>query len=192
MPTRREVDLLAGSQRRRDVDCGPIAAIDAFDEQLRGDTIVGDWTPDRSSPPWSMSCCRATSPWSREIEGEVDHLDDLALRGQDSDRFLPRGATFGGGSPTCAAAAAPVREAFSPLVRPDFTLDERIEVPWLHLLDRLERLIDGTENARELLVGLFDVYLGGVAQRANDVMKALIAPSAVLLLSVVSGLVSWA
>ena len=83
------------------------------------------------------------------------------------------------------SAAAPHREAFAPLVRPDFTLDERIGAPWPHLLDRLERLIDSIENARDLLVGSFDIYLGGAAQRANDVMKALTVLSAVLLPSVV-------
>jgi magnesium transporter len=52
-------------------------------------------------------------------------------------------------------------------------------------VDRLERVMDAVENARELLVGSFDLYLGRAAHKSNEVMKALTVLSAVLLPSVV-------
>jgi Mg2+ and Co2+ transporter CorA len=41
------------------------------------------------------------------------------------------------------------------------------------------------ENARELLIGTFDVYMASSAQRTNEVMKALTILSAILLPAVV-------
>jgi magnesium transporter len=52
-------------------------------------------------------------------------------------------------------------------------------------VERLERAIDAAENARELLVGSFDIYLGRAAQRSNDVMKTLTLVSAIALPAIV-------
>ena len=56
---------------------------------------------------------------------------------------------------------------------------------WPGIVDRLERAIDAVENARELLVGSFDIYLGRSAQRSNDVMKVLTLVSAIALPAIV-------
>ena len=185
VPTRREVDLLAGHNVVVTVHDGPVAAIEAFDEQLRGDTIVGELDSGSFLAALVDAVLSRYFTLLEEIEREVDHLDDLALRGPASERFLQEVIRLRRRIAHLRRAAAPHREAFSPLVRPDFTLDERIGKPWPHLLDRLERLIDSIDNARELLVGSFDIYLGVAAHRANDVMKALTVLSAVLLPSVV-------
>lgn len=184
-PVRREVDLLAGHNVVVTVHDGPVAAIAAFDEQLSGDTIVGELDSGSFVAALVDAVLSSYFTLVEEIEREIDHLDDLALRGHEDDRFLNEVIRLRRRIAHLRRAAAPHREAFSPLVRPDFTLDERIGKPWPHLLDRLERLIDSLENARELLVGSFDIYLGGAANRSNDVMKALTVLSAVLLPSVV-------
>ena len=49
------------------------------------------------------------------------------------------------------------------------------------LHDRLERAIEAAENARELLVDSFTIHTTKVAQRTNDVMKALTVISIILL-----------
>ena len=79
----------------------------------------------------------------------------------------------------------PNREALAPLGRPDFELRPELGSVWPGLLERLERAIDAIENARELLVGSFDLYLGRASQRTNDVMKALTLVSSILLPGVV-------
>jgi Mg2+ and Co2+ transporter CorA len=56
---------------------------------------------------------------------------------------------------------------------------------WPGTVDRLERAIDAVENARELLVGSFDIYLGRATQRSNDVMKILTLVSAIALPAIV-------
>src|SRR4029077_20937615 len=82
-------------------------------------------------------------------------------------------------------ALAPNREALLPLSRPDFELHEELGVIWPGVGQRLERAIDGVENARELLVGSFDLYLGRASQRTNEVMKVLTLVSSIALPAVV-------
>ena len=82
-------------------------------------------------------------------------------------------------------ALAPNREALLPLERPDVALTSELGAVWPGITQRLERAIDGVENARELLVGSFDLYLGRSSQRTNDVMKVLTLVSAIALPAVV-------
>ena len=75
---------------------------------------------------------------------------------------------------------------FAALLRP--VEDEELSPigwPWPGLPDRLERALDATEQAREQLLGSFDLVMTRVGQRTNDVMRVLTVVSAVLLPSVV-------
>jgi Mg2+ and Co2+ transporter CorA len=64
-------------------------------------------------------------------------------------------------------------------------VEETVGQPWPGLLDRLEGAIAAIDGLRDGLLGTYDIHMGRVAQRANDVMKILTLLSAVLLPSVV-------
>lgn len=178
---RREVDLLAGPNVLVTVHDGPVAALDDFSDLIRGDTLLGELDSGSFVAALVDSVLSTYFARVEEIEREIDRLDELALGGRDSERFLVEVLRLRRRIALLRRTLAPHREAFAPLGRSDFELDERLSRPWPRLLDRLERAIDAVENARELLVGTFDIYLGGAAQRTNDVMKALTILSAVLL-----------
>jgi magnesium/cobalt transport protein CorA len=182
---RKEVGLLAGPNIVVTLHDGPVSAIADFDDLIKGDTLLGEL--DSASFVAALVDSVLSSYFARieEVEQAIDRLDDLALRGHDSDRFMVEVLQLRRQIAVMRRTIAPHREAFAPLARADFGLDERISKRWPPLIDRLERVIDSIENARELLVGSFDIYLGGAAQRTNDVMKALTVLSAVLLPAVV-------
>jgi magnesium transporter len=78
-------------------------------------------------------------------------------------------------------------EVAAELSRPDF-LPESAR----HGLDalvavgkRLARAADAVSNAREMLIGTFDVHMTRTAQRTNDTMRVLTLASVILLPSVV-------
>ena len=50
---------------------------------------------------------------------------------------------------------------------------------------RLERALEAITNARDMLIGTFDVHMTRTAQRTNDVMRVLTLASVMLLPSVV-------
>src|SRR6185503_10506252 len=47
--------------------------------------------------------------------------------------------------------------------------------------ERFDRAVDAIENARDQVVGAFDIHLARTAQRTNDIVKILTIVSAVLL-----------
>ena len=67
--------------------------------------------------------------------------------------------------------------------RPDFISDiEPREAEALAaLIHRLERATEAVANAREMLIGTFDVHMTRTAQRANDTMRLLTWVSVTLL-----------
>jgi Mg2+ and Co2+ transporter CorA len=80
---------------------------------------------------------------------------------------------------------APHREALSSLALPEMDLEQTVGRPWPGLVDRLEAAMSAVEGLREGLIGTFDIHMGRVSQRANDVMRTLTLLSAVLLPAVV-------
>ncbi len=119
------------------------------------------------------------------LEQEVDRLDEIALRGDPHDDVLESIVQLRRRIADLRRALAPHREAFAPLGRPDLELPEGIGTPWPALLDRLERGLDAVERTRDALIGTYDIHMGRVAQRANEVMKTLTIVSAVLLPAIV-------
>ena len=129
------------------------------------------------------------STYLREVEAierEIDRLDEVALRRPGShDAFLDRVVRSGGGSPSSAAAVAPNRDAIGPLLRPDFEAHGDVVAAVAGHPRPTRARLGAVENARELLVGSVDIYLGRSAQRSNDVMKTLTVVSSITLPAVV-------
>ena len=119
------------------------------------------------------------------IEREIDDLDELAVR-RRGGRLVPR-RDRPDPAPDRPTAPGPRAEPRGPApARAAGLRAPPISAPsGPASLQRLERAIDGVENARELLVGSFDLYLGRASQRTNDVMKVLTLVSSIALPAVV-------
>jgi Mg2+ and Co2+ transporter CorA len=119
------------------------------------------------------------------LEGEIDRLDEAALR---SDRdLLGRLVRMRGRIASLRRVLTPQRDVYAELARPDF-LPERhgtAATEIAALLDRHQRALEACANAREMLIGTFDVHMTRTAQRTNDVMRVLTLASVVLLPAVV-------
>jgi magnesium transporter len=182
---RRELDLFARRLVVVTVHDGPVAALEEFQDQLRGDTLIGKL--DAGSFLAALVDTMLTTYFEpvEAIEQDIDELDEVAFRGPDNDSFLVAVLRLRRRVAFLRRTIAPHREALAPLGRTDVALDEVLGQPQPQLAERLERVIEAVENARDLLVGSFDIYLGRAAQRTNEVMKVLTVLSAVLLPSVV-------
>lgn len=122
---------------------------------------------------------------AEQLELEVEKLDDAALRTERDlvDRLVAMRRRIA----HVRRMLTPHREVYSELRRPDFLpqLDERESLALADAGQRLERALDAIANAREMLIGTFDVHMTRTAQRTNDVMKVLTLASVILLPSVV-------
>jgi Mg2+ and Co2+ transporter CorA len=163
---------------------GHVTAFDQFLDHIRGDTALGALNAADFLTVLVDSVLAVYLELVEGIERRIDALDEVALRPGQADTFLREVVVLRRRVAILRRGLAPHRWAFAPLARPDFEL-EGLGKPWPGIMDRLEKAVDTVENARDLLIGAFDVYMASSAQRTNDVMKALTILSAILLPAVV-------
>jgi Mg2+ and Co2+ transporter CorA len=183
---RHELDIVVGVNHVITVHDEPLAALDDFRTEIDHEELVGKL--DAASFTGGLIDSVFTSYFRQieAIERDIDALDEVAIRADaGADRFLPTVVRLRRRIARLRRAIAPNRDALLPLERPDYELREDLGAIWPGTVQRLERAIDGLENARELLVGSFDLYLGRASQRTNDVMKALTLISAIALPGIV-------
>ena len=183
---RRGLDVVVGRNLVITVHEGGLAAIRDFDEQVRGERDLGLLDAGAFMAGLLDAVLATYLGEVEDIEREIEKLDQVALRQSAShDDFLDRVVQLRRRIALLRRWVAPNRDAIAPLIRPDFELHGDIVRSWPGMLDRLEHVIAAVENARELLVGSLDIYLGRSAQRSNDVMKTLTIVSSIALPAVV-------
>jgi magnesium transporter len=182
---RREIDIVIGVNHVITVHDGPLPAVDAFRRQIDNEGRLGNLDAASFTAGLIDAIFAAFFRQIEAIERDIDDLDELAVRASGSHRYLDTVVILRRRIARLRRALAPNREALSPLERPDFELRTDLGKVWPGTIQRLERAIDGIENARELLVGSFDLYLGRSSQRTNDVMKVLTLISAIALPGIV-------
>jgi Mg2+ and Co2+ transporter CorA len=184
---RREIDLLAAPNVVVTIHDGPIAAFDRFAEGLTGETRLGALDAGDLLSALVDELLGGYFRVTESIERAIDELDQLALRSRRGDDVLGRIVAVRRRISLVRRTLAPHREALAALARPEMRVEELIGQPWAGLPDRLERALDAVEMLRESLLGTYDIHMGRVAQRANDVMRILTLLSAILLPAVVLG-----
>jgi len=182
---RREVDILVGANHVVTVHDGALGPFEDFRTEVRHEPDLGRLDAVAFAAGLLDSILTAYFRQIESIEREIDALDEIAVRRRADGSFLDAMLVIRRRIARLRRALAPNREALLPLERPDFELRSDLGTLWPGLLQRLERAIDGIENARELLVGSFDLYLGQASQRTNDVMKVLTLVSSIALPAVV-------
>ena len=122
---------------------------------------------------------------AEHLERTVDRLDEQAL---STDRdLLGRLVAMRKRVARARRIAALHTDVYAEIARPDFMprLDEADRAMLALALERLEKAIAAIANARELLIGTFDVHMTRTAQRTNDIMRVLTWTSVILLPAVV-------
>jgi Mg2+ and Co2+ transporter CorA len=173
-------DIVAARNRVLTVHDGAVAAFEEFDEGTHGDTMLGKLEAAAFASALLDTVLNGFLRIVEDVERRVDALDEQALSSGDPEIFLEEVVKLRRRVASLRRALAPLRVALAPLARPDLDIPGLGE-PWPGLMDRLERVIDTVENARELLIGSFDVFMARHAERTNDIMKALTILNAVLL-----------
>jgi magnesium transporter len=184
-PVPEALDLVAGPEWVVTVHDGSLPATDRLMDGLKGETRLGALEAADFLAAIVDAVITGYHRTTEAFEREIDRLDEVALRGRPSDDVLGRLVDLRRRFGAVRQSLAPQREAFAPLGRPDMALHDELGKPWPELLGRLERALDSVERLRDALLGTYDIYMGRLAQRSNDVMKVLTILSAVLLPSVV-------
>jgi Mg2+ and Co2+ transporter CorA len=182
---RREIDILAGRNIVLTVHGGPVAALERFTDGIDGETLLGVLTAGDLVSALVDEVLVGYFLLVEQIEREIDELDQRALHGRHGDDVLAAIVALRRRIGLVRRTLAPHRDAFSTLALPEIGIEETIGKPWPGLVDRLEAAMAAVEALRDGLLGTFDIHMGRVSQRANDVMRILTLLSAVLLPAVV-------
>ena len=182
---RREIDLLAGRNVVLTVHEGPVEALNRFRAEIDGETRLGGLSAGDLISSLVDEVLVGYFLLVEGIEREIDDLDQRALHGRSGDDVLAAIVALRRRIGLVRRTLAPHRDAFSSLGLPQLGIEDTIGKPWPGLVDRLEAAMAAVEGLRDGLLGTFDIYMGRVSQRANDVMRILTLLSAVLLPAVV-------
>jgi Mg2+ and Co2+ transporter CorA len=163
--------------------------IEQFLQPLKGETGLGHLDGPRFLAillDWLLHSYFARL---EDLANEIDVLDESLLRTDDvhEERLLDRLVLLRRTIGTLRRALLPHRAVFATLAQPEFDQVSESDSArrFRGLSERLERAVDEAENAREMVIGTFQVYATRTAQRTNDVVQILTVLSAVLLPAVV-------
>jgi magnesium transporter len=182
---RREIDLIAGKNVVVSLHAGESQTFERFLAGLEGETRIGVLT---AGDLLSSLVDEVIDGYLLVVElmgREIDELDQRALHARRGDDVLTRVVALRRRIGLVRRTLAPHRHALSTLGLPEMSVAVNVGPPWPGLVDRLESALDAIEGLRESLLGTFDIYMGRVSQRANDVMRTLTLLSAILLPAVV-------
>lgn len=182
---RREIDLLAAPNIVLTVHDGHVAALQRFRDGLEGETRLGLLTAGDLLSSLVDEVFVGYFLLAELIEREIDELDQRALQGRHGDDILAAIVALRRRIGLVRRTLAPHRDALSTLGLPEMNVEKTVGRPWPGLVDRLEAAMSAIEGLREGLIGTFDIHIGRVSNRANDVMRILTLLSAVLLPAVV-------
>ena len=149
--------------------------LDSFDRRVKGDSDLG--ALDAPAFLAALLDWHVTSYFRivEEFENAVDKLDRQAMRPRGSRDLLSELAKMRQRVAFVRRVLTPHREVYAALTRPDFQVvaDSTSAQQFRILAGRLDRAIESVENARESLVGSFDMFTTQTTLRTNDVMKVL-------------------
>jgi magnesium transporter len=186
-----ELDFIVGKNYVLTAHRDPVTFLQNFSDQVKGDSQLGKL--DTAALLSALLDWHITDYFRaiEKFEAEVDTLEAMALRFRSERSMLAQLVAQRRRASQIRRALAPHREVFAALTRPDFQISGGTPTinAFRTLNDRLERALETVDNARDLIVGTFDIFTTQTTQRTNHTIKLLTLVSVVLMpASVITGL----
>lgn len=169
---------------------GPVQFLEQLRGRERADTRLGTLSAESFTASllgWLVdSYLHAVS----DFEAAVDRLEVSVLSARAPRESLQDLAELRRGASRLRRMLAPHRHVFGAMARPDFRPDDAgiADKHFRALEQRFERAMDAVENARDLVVGSFELFATRSSERTNDTMRTLTFVTVLLgTLSVVAG-----
>lgn len=169
----------------------PIPFLDDLDNRIEQDAAAGTLSSAAFFTAVLDAAITSYHAAVDEIEEDIDRLDAESLRGRGRDELLGDLVLCRRRIARLRRLLADHRSVFTALAAPDVA-SVVADTDGQTLLEGLKARYDGAlgavEDARDALLGSFDVYMSRTAQRTNEVMKILTIATVLLLPgSVVAG-----
>jgi magnesium transporter len=163
---------------------GVVETLDNFKRQVRDDSQLG--TLSGASFLAAILDGHLTNFFRaiERLEAEVDAWDDRAMSPKPEKRMLPKLRQLRQKIAALRRVLVPHREVYTALLRPDIASvfgASTLDAAFPTLASQMERAVDSIDNARELVLGSFEMYSAQLAQKNNDVMRLLTVVTVLLL-----------
>jgi Mg2+ and Co2+ transporter CorA len=170
-----ELDFIVGLNYLLTAHREDVPFLQSFSDQVKGDSQLGKL--DTAALLSALLDWHITDYFRaiERFESEVDTLEAAALRFRSESNMLAQLVALRRRASQLRRALAPHREVFAALARPDFqtVVTARSPAAFRNLNDRLERALEAVDNARDLVIGTFDIFTSQTTQRTNQTMKLL-------------------
>jgi Mg2+ and Co2+ transporter CorA len=171
----RGLAIVAGRNFVLTLHRGPLSLLEELRAREHADTHLGVLSAESftaSLLDWQLA---SYFDAVTDFEAEVDRLEVEVLGHRFRHDYLPQLAALRRGASRLRRMLAPHRNLFGALARPDFRpdADGDANAHFLALDEHFARAMDAVENARDLVVGSFELFSTRTAQRTNDTMRAL-------------------
>jgi magnesium/cobalt transport protein CorA len=185
------LDFILGENLVITLHAQPVAFLESFERRKLGETEMGKL--DAPEFLASLLDWHVTSYFRmvEEISEQIDKLDERVLRSRGTGDILSEMVDLRRKVARIRRILAPHREVYTALSNPDVPMigNSDSAKQFQALYDRLERAIESVENARELLLGSFELHDALVGQKTNDIMKVLtLATVSLLPIGAVAGI----
>ncbi|HET9083220.1 MAG TPA: CorA family divalent cation transporter [Candidatus Limnocylindrales bacterium] len=182
-PFMRPLGIVAGWRYVLTVHPEPLDLLGQLDAWLAADATIGQLDAAMFLAAILNSVVTGYFVATDSLEDRVAEVDDDLLGGAPGDLALTRLVELRHVATDLRRAITAHREVFGSLAWADFeAIAETHAAGRFQLVaDRFDRAVDAIENARDQVVGAFDIHLARTAQRTNDIVKILTIVSAVLL-----------
>ena len=188
----RWLDIIAGGNLVITRHEDPLAFIAGMDERIERDTVLGKIDAPQFVASLLESIVTSYFAAIDALEDDADKLDSVALRDEGRRALLADLVGVRRRVARLRRLLADHRDVFASLAAVDIAAVKGGEdaAPAMRAVaTRFEGVMSAVDDAREAILGSFDIYMTRTAQRTNDIMKVL-AIATVLLLpgSVIAGL----
>lgn len=169
------VEFICGDSFVVTVHDQEVSFLKDFREQDRGETKIGAMPASAllaAMLDWHLS---GFFQALEHLEMLVDKIDDEILERRVDKEYLTRLVHIRKRLSQLRRILLPHREVFFGLTRPDFAIlmDEGTSTHFQALNSRFDRVVDAHGNARELVLGSFNLFTSRTAESTNDFIKAL-------------------
>ena len=171
-----EVDFVLAKNLILTIHRQPVGFLQSFDRRVKSDSDLGEL--NAASFVAALLDWHVTSYFRlvEDLEAKVDKIDAHALRPRHTRDLLSEMSKLRQRVAFVRRVLTPHREVYAAMARPDFQAtvsSEESDSLFVLLDERLERAIDAVENARDLLLGSFDMFTTQTTLRTNEVIKIL-------------------
>lgn len=178
------LDVIAGKKVVLTRHDEPVAFLDAMDERIQRDATAGILSSVAFFTALIDGAITSYHAAVDRIEDGVDNLDAVLLRGRAGDELLQDLVKARRRIAHLRRLLADHRSIFTSLASPEIggVLDDPEAVSLLQGLGaRYDGAMGAVEDARDALLGSFDIYMSRTAQRTNEIVKVLTIVTVLLL-----------